>query len=117
MRLRTIGQKVRPSPQARVHLPHKKPAPFYLSAEWRTLMTAIISERFGSRANARCEDPECRTPHRRGIRIFGDHVVELRDGGAPLDRRNILCRCGSCHARKTATARAQRYGEGVGQSL
>jgi 5-methylcytosine-specific restriction protein A len=102
------GQKLKPSTRIKVRLPEKKAEPFYLTPEWRALMDSIIVERFGSRAKARCEDPQCRQPHRLGIRIFGDHVVERKDGGALLDRRNILCRCGSCHTRKTSEARAAR---------
>lgn len=115
-KLRTIGQqKLRPSARTKVRLPEKKAEPFYLSPEWRALMEAIIVERFGDRAHARCEDPECRTPHRRGIRIFGDHIRERKDGGALLDKGNILCRCGSCHTRKTASERAKRLqGQGGG---
>lgn len=94
-KLRTIGHKLRPSRAIKVEQPAKKADSFYLSPEWRTFMDALIIERFGSRANARCEDPECKQPRRRGIRIFGDHVKELKDGGAPLDKRNVLCRCGS----------------------
>ncbi len=80
-----------------------KPAPkradqFYLSPAWRALMGEIISER-----GRRCE--ECK---RTNTRIFGDHIVELQDGGALLDKRNIKCLCGSCHTKKTAAARAAR---------
>jgi hypothetical protein len=78
--------------------PPKTADPFYLSPEWRALMHAIISER-----GRRCQ--EC---GRTGCRLFGDHVVELKDGGAPLDPRNVLLRCGACHTRKTAAARAAR---------
>lgn len=108
LKLRTIGHKLRPSQRVKVRHPDKVVQPFYLTPEWRALMDAIIAERFGSKANARCEDPECRQPYRRGIRIFGDHVREVRDGGALLDKGNILCRCGSCHTRKTAAERAKR---------
>lgn len=72
-------------------------------------MDQIIVERFRDRAHAKCQDPDCRTPHRIGIRIFGDHIKELKDGGAPLDKRNVLCRCGSCHTRVTLERRAKRY--------
>ncbi|WP_245445631.1 HNH endonuclease signature motif containing protein [Metarhizobium album] len=51
----------------------------------------------------RCE--EC---GRTDTRIFGDHIVEVRDGGALLDPANVRCLCGSCHTRKTAAARAKR---------
>lgn len=77
--------------------------PFYLSREWRRLMSVLVATR-----GRRCQDPACLSPQRTGIRVFGDHVVELADGGAPLDPSNILLRCGSCHTRKTAAARAAR---------
>jgi 5-methylcytosine-specific restriction protein A len=76
----------------------KTAAPFYLTPEWRALMTKLLAER-----GRRCQ--EC---GRTGCRIFGDHVVELQDGGAPLDEGNVLLRCGSCHTRKTAAERAKR---------
>ena len=83
--------------------PAKTANQFYLSPEWRALVAEIIRER-----GARCEDPQCRYPGRTGIRVFGDHITELQDGGAPLDKANIMLRCGSCHTRKTNTERAKR---------
>ena len=82
--------------------PAKVADSFYTSPEWRALMADIIAER-----GPRCEDKACSrtTPP---TRIYGDHIVELQDGGAPLDRRNVLLRCGSCHTRKTAETRAAR---------
>ena len=79
--------------------------PFYLSPEWRALVAEIIRER-----GARCEDPSCRYAGRTGARVFGDHIVELKDGGAPLDKTNVMLRCGSCHTRKTNVERARRMG-------
>jgi 5-methylcytosine-specific restriction protein A len=92
----------------KVKAPEKRAASFYLSPEWRSFMDALIVQRFGSRQHARCEDQACLHPTRRGIRIFGDHIHELKDGGAALNARNILCRCGSCHSRKTAEHRRLR---------
>lgn len=77
--------------------------PFYLMPEWRALVAEMIRER-----GARCEDPACRYPGRIGIRLFGDHIVELADGGVPLDKTNVMLRCGSCHTRKTIAERARR---------
>ena len=104
-RLRTIGRKLDPPRRVKVRPAPKVADPFY-SAEWRALVEAIIATR-----GRRCEDPthDAALP-RDGIRIFGDHIRELRDGGAPLDPANVMLRCGACHARKTVTARAQRYG-------
>lgn len=69
-------------------------------AAWRTIVV--------DRAHGYCQDPECDTPHRKPSRLFADHVVELRDGGAPFDPTNGLARCGSCHTRKTLVERAKR---------
>lgn len=89
--LRTIDTRTaRPAP--------KRADPFYLTPEWRKLMGEIIAER-----GRRCE--EC---GRTRTRIFGDHIIEMQDGGALLDRRNIRCLCGSCHSAKTAASRAKR---------
>ncbi|KQT59978.1 hypothetical protein ASG52_19830 [Methylobacterium sp. Leaf456] len=73
---------------------------FYQTPEWKALRTRLTRER-----GKRCED--C---GRTGTRIYCDHVVELRDGGAGLDPSNIHLRCGSCHVKKTADARARRLG-------
>lgn len=90
-----------------VRPPAKRADDFYLSAAWRRLMAEIIRER-----GRVCEDPHCdgRT-HRPGMRVFGDHIRELRDGGAPLDKSNVMLRCGASHTRKTAAARAERMAE------
>lgn len=78
----------------------KVAAPFYTTPEWRGLMARLLKER-----GRRCEDPSC---GRTGTRIFGDHIRELKDGGAALDPRNIRLLCGSCHTAKTNRARAAR---------
>src|SRR5260370_1112521 len=109
VKLRSIGQKLGPPRSFKVKQSPKVAQGFYLSPEWRGMVDQIIVERFGSRERARCEDPECKQPQRRGIRVFGDHIKELKDGGAPLDKRNVLCRCGSCHSRKTLASRLVRH--------
>jgi hypothetical protein len=66
----------------------------------------------------RCEDPRHDPSRpRTGIRVFGDHIVELADDGAPLDPTNVMLRCGSCHTRKTAAARGARMQGGGGGSI
>ncbi len=107
-RIEAKGCKLRSNALPKVKVPPKKAAPFYLSPEWRALMDGIIRIR-----GRRCEDP-LHDPTRPRIcrRIFGDHIRELKDGGAPLDQHNIMLRCGSCHTRKTAAERARRYGVG-----
>ena len=82
--------------------------PFYKTADWREFIQQIIVVR-----GARCEDPQCKTPNRIPTRIFGDHIKELRDGGARLDPANIMLRCGSCHTRKTLEERARRMADTI----
>ncbi len=41
-------------------------------------------------------------------RMFADHIVERRDGGAPLDPQNGQCLCGRHHTLKTTATRGAR---------
>lgn len=109
MPLKTLGPRLgtldtrTAKPPARNWVDRKASEPFqgfYQSPEWRALRDRITKQR-----GKRCED--C---GRTGTRIYADHVVELVDGGAGLDETNIRLRCGSCHTRKTADARAKRLG-------
>ena len=96
---------VRPPPHVGGRGP-KITVAFYGTAPWKALMRAIIAER-----GRQCQDPACTTPNRaRGKRVYGDHVVELQDGGEALDKRNVMLRCASCHGVKTAQARRSRSG-------
>jgi 5-methylcytosine-specific restriction protein A len=83
--------------------PDKVADKFYSSPEWRELLNAIIKVRGWI-----CQDPRCTRPNGPWRRIYGDHIIELRDGGARLDPDNVLLRCASCHTRKTVEARAAR---------
>ena len=83
----------------------KKAASFYLAPEWRAFRDQLVKER-----GWRCQDPKCETPAGPWRQIYGDHIVEITDGGAKLDRRNVLLRCGVCHGRKTRDEKARRAG-------
>lgn len=109
--MKVLGPNVRPHDMRSAKPLPKVADPFYLSSAWRELVERLKVERFGSVENVRCEDPVCRAPWRRG-RVAGDHIVELKDGGAPLDPRNVMFRCPSCHTRKTNAARASRMLQG-----
>ena len=103
-KIKAAPTRVRPADSRRLTPPPKQADPFYLSKEWRALMAAIIKER-----GRRCQ--ECGRTHNddgRPVRLYGDHIVELRDGGAPLDPRNIQLLHGACHTAKTVAARAKR---------
>lgn len=83
-----------------VELPPKQRADHYATPEHLAWRRAIIA-----RAGGMCE--RC---GRANVRLFADHVRELRDGGDPLDLANGQALCGRCHTEKTNTARANRYG-------
>lgn len=102
--VRLINPTVR-SVDVRVAAPARKFVdPFYSTPEWRDLVAKLIKER-----GRVCEDPRCDgATHAPGMRVFGDHLVELQDGGAPLDEANVMLRCGASHSRKTAATRAER---------
>ncbi len=103
-KLRNVAPRLA-SVDTRIARPAPKTAdPFYLSAAWRDLVERLNAER------GRCCQQCGRTHNPDGspVRIYGDHVRELKDGGAPLDANNVQLLDGRCHARKTAAARAAR---------
>ncbi len=86
---------------ARVAVPGKRADSLYTSPEWRALMRLIKAQRGNY-----CE--RCGSGHR----VAGDHIVEVKDGGATLDPTNIELLCQGCHNGKTAAAKAKRAGVG-----
>jgi 5-methylcytosine-specific restriction enzyme A len=90
----------------RIVAPPKKAHYWYRSPEWRALVARLKALRgpFCVRCGA----------GGRGVRIIGDHIRELKDGGALLDPMNVQLLCAPCHARKTAAAKAARAGLGTG---
>jgi 5-methylcytosine-specific restriction enzyme A len=104
-RLRALQSRIATLDTAIARTPAKQADRVYDSPEWRRLRMEIITER-----GERCEDPEHRPDMPRGgVRIELDHIRELKDGGALLDRKNLLLRCRSCHVRKTHAERAKRF--------
>lgn len=73
--------------------------PFYASAAWIELRNRTRRE-----CRGRCQAPGCNSPGR-----IVDHILERRDRpDLELDRSNTTLMCASCHAAKTAKARAAR---------
>lgn len=99
-RFRALPSRIGALPPRVGSLP-KKAASIYLSPEWRALVARTKRERG-------CWCARCGSTHR----VIGDHIQELRDGGAPLDPANVELLCQACHNVKTATARAARVGLG-----
>lgn len=87
----------------RILKPERPVVGLYTSPEWRQLVGRLILER--GRKCEQCGRGSDGTP----IRLFGDHVRELKDGGAALDERNVRLVCGRCHTKKTLAERAKRY--------
>jgi len=81
-------------------VPANEVNPFYSTPEYRAWRELVIG-----RALGRCQWPRCGRKERR---MFADHIVELRDKGAPLDPTNGQCLCGKHHTIKTLRARATR---------
>jgi 5-methylcytosine-specific restriction protein A len=82
-----------------------KPAPkvadaLYSTPEYRAWRNKVIT-----RALGRCQWPGCT---RAEPRMFADHIIEVKDGGAPYDPTNGQCLCGRHHSLKTARVRAAR---------
>lgn len=98
-----MGPRIPTADTRRVKPPPKSAEPIYQTPEYAAWRAEVIR-----RAAGRCQDPRCQAQHYPGQRLFADHVVELRDGGAPFDPSNGMARCGASHSRKTASARAAR---------
>jgi 5-methylcytosine-specific restriction enzyme A len=81
-------------------LPPKAADTFYTSSAWIALRDRVRRE-----AGGRCQVAGCGRIER-GMIV--DHIVELKDGGAPLDRSNTRLTCRSHHNQKTVTERAKR---------
>jgi 5-methylcytosine-specific restriction endonuclease McrA len=97
-RLKCAAPRLQPAKQG-LTIPEKRADAFYSTPEFREWRDIVIT-----RARNTCE--KC---GRRGVRLFADHIKEIRDGGARLDPANGQCLCGSCHTLKTGAERAVRY--------
>ena len=81
--------------------------PFYKSRAW--LEARALALALGNYRCAMCGCKLRRSPQDRSkARPFVDHIVELKDGGAPFDQVNLQPLCGSCHTGKTHKARVSR---------
>jgi len=81
--------------------PAKKEAdPFYLTPAWRHFRNWYIGRH---PLCAACEAQGVLTPA-----VIVDHIVELKDGGAPYSADNAQSLCVACHNRKTGEAKRKR---------
>ena len=95
-----------PPPQLTDKQRFKKADPIYGSVEFRAWRTLVVK-----RAGYRCEAYEhghrCTKAYPQH-RVFADHVIEIKDGGAQFDVNNGQCLCGPHHLMKTAQVRRDR---------
>ena len=98
MVIKALPPRIKPISLDTARAPAVTYVPLYSSKEWLGLMANLKRTR-----GNRCEHCE-----RTGVRLVGDHVVELKDGGAALEPSNIALLCWSCHTTKTNRARASR---------
>jgi 5-methylcytosine-specific restriction endonuclease McrA len=77
--------------------------PVYYSRAWRRLVALLKLER----------GEYCQACGKYATYLEADHIVELKDGGAPLDPANVRLLCRPCHARKTNRARDERLARSI----
>lgn len=99
------SRRVKPPPKERAP---KTADPFYLTPAFRQWRETIVAragrrcEHISSKTGKRC--PRAEPEHR----MFADHVIERKDGGADYDPNNGQCLCGGHHVAKTHKARQRR---------
>ena len=96
--MRTSGGRLTTKAPLRLQPPPKQTDPHYTTKEHRDWSRSVIARAGG----------KCQACGRTGTRLFADHIVELKDGGAPFDLDNGQGLCGSCHSLKTNAARVER---------
>ncbi len=77
--------------------PPKVADQFYTSPQWRALVKQIKEDR-----GSYCQI--CGSTNR----VIGDHIKEIKDGGAPLDPANIQLLCIRHHNEKTHREKQRR---------
>ncbi len=103
--VRQIGQQHR-----QVDLRSAQPIAKKADAELQTPEHRAWRQQVLRAAGYRCQavDSGKRCHIRAPERLFADHIVERKDGGAKLDPRNGQALCSHHHSLKTAAERAKR---------
>jgi 5-methylcytosine-specific restriction protein A len=102
-KLRTLAPLVRALNTRTTRLPPKQKDPIYNTPDFQAWRAQVVA-RAGGQCEAIDNGRRCgraQPDHR----MYADHVVELRDGGALLDLDNGQCLCASHHEIKTIAAR------------
>lgn len=104
-----IAPAIRTMDARTIKVAPKAADPELLTAAHRAWREAVLAQ-----AGYRCEAIEGGQRCDRAAplhRMFADHVVERRDGGAAFDVKNGQCLCGKHHTRKTIAQRAARMAQ------
>ena len=101
MKIKMLKSSIRMLDLRTAKEPAKRADAIYSSRAWLGLMSRLKRERGN----------KCENCGAHGGRIYGDHVVELQDGGDAYSARNVKLLCASCHTLKTNQQRAQRQSE------
>lgn len=97
-RLRTLPPRLKALDTRTVRPPPKVVESFYSSAEWKICAAAI----------RRRDGYQCVKCGSREGRLYVDHIVERKDGGADYDPANLECLCAPCHGKKSTAERVKR---------
>ncbi|MCE4223415.1 HNH endonuclease [Methylobacterium sp. C25] len=89
-----------------------RPAPKVADTQLQTAEHKAWALEVKRRAGWRCQWHGCGVRGGNGgVRLYADHIVERKDGGAALDPANGQALCPKHHQVKTARARAERMTE------
>jgi hypothetical protein len=105
-KLRMLAAKVRAINTSTTPLPAKVMDPVYNTPAFRQWRARVV-QRAGHRCEAVDNGHRC-SKAQPAHRLYADHIIELRDGGALLDLSNGQALCASHHELKTMFARATR---------
>ena len=105
-KLRTLSPLVRTLDTRTTRLPRRQIDPVYNTPEFQRWRAHVVA-RAGGQCEAIDHGYRC-SKARPDHRVYADHIIELRDGGAPFDLNNGRCLCASHHELKTMAVRANR---------
>lgn len=97
-RLKTLGPRLKPIDTRTVRPPAKVVESFYSTQEWKNTARQI-RERDGYKC-VKCGNSR--------DRLYVDHKIERKDGGADYDHNNLWTLCAICHGAKTTAERVKR---------
>lgn len=77
------------------------PDPFYHTREWKSIRKAKLRQ-----------DPYCECPDCKGKKIpatMVDHITPIKQGGSRTEMSNLQSMTDSCHAKKSAREKNEKY--------